>query len=63
MSRKCDICGKGSLNGNNVSHSNIKTKTTWKPNLQKVKAKVDGAVKRINACARCIRSGKVEKSL
>ena len=63
MSRKCDICGKGTLNGNNVSHSNIKTKTKWLPNLQKVKAKVDGTVKRIQACTRCIRSGKVQKAV
>ena len=63
MSRKCDICGKGTLSGNNVSHSNIKTKTKWLPNLQKVKAKVDGTVKRIQACTRCIRSGKVQKAV
>jgi len=63
MSRKCEICGKGSLAGNNVSHSNIKTKTTWLPNLQKVKAKVDGTVKRIQVCTRCIRSGKVQKAV
>ena len=63
MSRKCDVCGKGSLNGNKVSHSNIKTKTLWLPNLQKVKAVVDGTVKRVQVCTRCIRSGKIKKSL
>ncbi len=63
MSRKCDVCGKSAQNGNNVSHSNIKTKTKWAPNLQKVKALIKGSVKRINACTRCIRSGKVEKTV
>lgn len=63
MSRKCEICGKGTLKGNNVSHSNIKTKTKWLPNLQKVKAKVDGTVKRVQVCARCIRAGKVQKAI
>ena len=63
MSRKCEICGKGSLSGHNVSHSNIKTKATWMPNLQKVKAKVEGTVKRIQVCTRCIRSGKVQKAV
>ena len=63
MSRKCEICGKGSLNGNNVSHSNIKTKASWSPNLQKVKAKVDGTVKRVQVCTRCIRAGKVQKAI
>jgi large subunit ribosomal protein L28 len=62
MSRKCDVCGKGTLKGNNVSHSNIKTKTLWHPNLQKVKAVVDGTVKRVQVCTRCIRSGKVQKA-
>ncbi|MEI6079758.1 MAG: 50S ribosomal protein L28 [bacterium] len=62
MSRKCDVCGKGTQRGHNVSHSNIKTPALWLPNLQKVKAKIDGAIKRINVCTRCIRSGKVEKS-
>lgn len=63
MSRKCDICGKGSLSGNNVSHSNIKTKAKWLPNLQTVKAKVEGTVKKIQVCTRCIRSGKVQKAV
>ena len=63
MSRKCGICGKGTLSGNNVSHSNIKTKTKWMPNLQTVRAKVDGTVKKIQVCTRCIRSGKVQKAV
>lgn len=63
MSRKCDVCGKGSLSGNKVSHSNIKTKTQWNPNLQKVKAVVEGSVKRVQVCTRCIRSGKVQKAV
>lgn len=63
MSRKCEMCGKGALYGNNVSHSNIKTKKRSLPNLQKVRAIVDGTVKRLQLCTRCIRSGKVEKSL
>ena len=62
MSRKCDVCGKGTLKGNKVSHSNIKTKTLWMPNLQKVKAVVDGSVKKVQVCTRCIRSGKVQKA-
>jgi large subunit ribosomal protein L28 len=57
----CDICGKGRLVGNKVSHSNIKTKKVQKPNLQRVKALVDGAHRRIRACTRCLRSGAVTK--
>lgn len=64
MSRKCEICGKGPSSGNNVSHANNKTRTTWYPNLQKVKAKaVNGSVSTIKVCTRCIRSGSVTKAL
>ena len=33
MSRVCQITGKKAMVGNNVSHSNIKTKRVFKPNL------------------------------
>ena len=44
------------------SHSHLKTKRTWKPNIQRVRAIVDGEVKRINVCTRCLRSGKVQRN-
>ena len=62
MARVCDVCGKKPSVGNNVSHANNKTKRRWKPNLQRVHAKVDGAVRHILACTRCLRSGKVAKA-
>lgn len=61
MSNKCEICGKGSMTGNLVSHSNIKTKRVTKPNIQRVKAVVEGTPVRLRVCTRCLRSGKVEK--
>lgn len=61
MSNKCEICGKGSMTGHSVSHSNIKTKRVTKPNLQRVKAVVHGEAVRVRVCTRCIRSGAVEK--
>ncbi|RNC68859.1 MAG: 50S ribosomal protein L28 [Desulfuromonadales bacterium] len=63
MSKKCEICGKGPSFGNNVSHANNKTRTTWYPNLQKIKAVKNGSIKTIKACTRCIRSGHVTKAL
>ena len=36
MSRRCELTGKGVLTGNNVSHSNIKTRRRYLPNLQRV---------------------------
>ena len=62
MAWKCDICGKRPLVGNNVSHANNKTKKRTLPNLQKVRAMVDGKVQRLLACTRCIKAGKVMKA-
>jgi len=62
MSRECAICGKKRQLGNNVSHANNKSRREFKPNLFKVRAKVDGTVQRIRVCTRCLRSGKVEKA-
>lgn len=61
MANFCEICGKGTMSGMNVSHSHLKTKKTWKPNIQRVRAVVDGEVKRVNVCTRCLRSGKVQR--
>ena len=62
MANTCDMCGKGRLVGNRVSHSNIKTKRVQEPNLQKVRALIDGVVHRIKVCTRCLRSGRVTKA-
>ena len=62
MAFQCDICAKKRLVGNNVSHSNIKTKKVQRPNLQRVHAIVDGTRTHIRVCTRCLRSGKVVKA-
>ncbi len=62
MARTCDVCGKGPSVGNSVSHANNRTKRRGRPNLQNVHATVDGTVRYILACTRCIRSGKVVKA-
>lgn len=61
MARKCDICGKGPTVGNKVSHAHNLNKRRWLPNLQKVRAVVDGKPQRLRVCTRCIRSGAVTK--
>ena len=62
MAQRCDVCGKAKLFGNNVSHANNATKRVWHPNLQRVRARVDGQVKNIRACAKCLKAGKVTKA-
>lgn len=63
MAKKCDVCGKGKISGNAVSHSVRRTRRTWAPNVKKVRAIVDGSPKRITVCTRCLRSGKVQRAI
>ncbi len=63
MSKVCQICGKGPQTGNSVSHAHNKNRRRWNPNLQRVKAKINGSVKRVRVCTSCLRSGKVLKAV
>ena len=60
---KCDVCGKGVAFGIKVSHSHRRSNRTWKPIVRKVSAGVNGAVKSMHVCTRCLRSGKVERAV
>ena len=60
MSRVCSVCGKGQTSGNNVSHSNRKTRRTFQANVQKVSFVKDGKVVNDYVCARCLKSNKIE---
>lgn len=61
MSRICDICGKEAMSGNNRSHAMNATKRKFQPNLSKIKAEIDGKVKKINICTKCLKANKVKK--
>ncbi len=63
MARRCEICGKSAQVGFKISHSHRKTKTRWLPNIQRVKAIVDGQVKHIHVCTSCLKSGRVQKAV
>lgn len=60
---KCDICGKGVTFGIKMSHSHRRSNRAWKPNVKKVRAVVNGSVKSVNVCTRCLRSGKVQRAV
>jgi large subunit ribosomal protein L28 len=62
MARVCDICGKGPQSGHHVSHANNKVNRRWYPNLQRVRAAVNGTVKRLRVCTRCLKSNRVAKA-
>jgi len=61
MARQCHYCGKRTVAGSSISHAHNVTKRTFQPNLQRVRAMVDGSVQRVLVCTRCLRSGKVMK--
>lgn len=61
MANRCAICGKSPQFGHRVSHANNRTKRRFYPNLQRVRALIDGTVRRIRVCTRCIKAGKVIK--
>ncbi len=62
MARRCDICGKGTVTGNNVSHSNKRTRRKWRVNLLTTRIQEGSSVKKIKICTRCLRSDKVQKA-
>ena len=58
MSRRCELSGKGVLTGNRVSHSNIKTRRRYLPNLNPVtlQSEVLGRSFRFRISASALRS-------
>jgi large subunit ribosomal protein L28 len=64
MSRVCQSCGKKTIFGHNVSHAHNLTNRDFKPNLQRVRVKVEGGgTRRMRICTRCLRSGSVQKAV
>jgi large subunit ribosomal protein L28 len=55
---KCDICGKAPAFGRTVSHSMVRTRRQWRPNIQKVLIYENGVAKRLNMCTRCMRTAR-----
>jgi large subunit ribosomal protein L28 len=57
----CDICAKRPGFGNNRPWSRKITKRRFNPNIQRVRATVDGAPKRLHVCTGCLKAGKVTR--
>ena len=62
MSAVCELCGKRPRVGMSVSHSHRRTKRRWNPNVQKIRALVAGAPKRVRVCTSCMKAGKIQKA-
>ena len=62
----CEMCQKTVSHGNKLSitrsHISKRSPRTWKPNLRRVKAVMNGQTKRIYVCAKCLKDGKVKRA-
>ena len=61
MAAVCKLCGKHPSWGMSVSHSHRRTKRRWNPNIQRIRAIVNGSPQRLHVCTGCIKAGKVTK--
>jgi len=63
MAKVCDVCGKKPSSGNNISHAHNRTRRRWLPNLQQVRAQVNGRTVRMTVCSSCLKSNRVVKAV
>jgi large subunit ribosomal protein L28 len=74
MARVCEICKKKTTSGGSIARRGLPkkkggvglrttghTKRKFLPNIQRIRAVIDGQVKRISVCTRCIKSGRIQK--
>ncbi len=62
MAAVCEICKKKPFFGKRVSHSHRRTNRRFDPNVQRVRALVNGTPKRIYVCTSCLKAGKVQRA-
>lgn len=53
--RICRNCGKGKMYGHEVSHAKNRSKRFFEPNLHSGKMMINGALKRVQLCVKCLR--------
>lgn len=56
MSGRCEVCGKTTVFGHNVSFSKRRTNRRFEPNVQRKLMVINGVSKRVNVCTRCMRT-------
>lgn len=62
MAKRCEVCGRGVAFGRKISHAHNVTPRRFYPNLQRVRVIVNGGIRRLRVCTRCIRSNKITKA-
>ncbi len=74
MSRVCELCGKGPVAGRVISRRGMAkkkggvgkkvtgiAKRRFFPNLQRIRAILNGVQKTLRVCTKCLKAGKVTK--
>ena len=75
MAKRCSLCGKGPVSGSSITRRGVakkaggvgirivrRNKRRFLPNLQKIRVRINGAVRQIRICTRCLKAGKVQKA-
>ena len=75
MLKKCAICKKGPLTGKSVVRKGLAkkkggtgskivrwTKRKFLPNIQKIRVIIDGHVRKVYVCAKCLKKGTIKKA-
>ena len=75
MARACEICGKKTSTGNQVTRRGLakakggvgrkvtgRSKRKFKPNIQKIRVMVGLTPTRMKLCVKCLKAGKVVKA-
>ncbi len=63
MASVCDVCGRQPGFGMKVSHSHRRSNRRWNPNIQRIRALVNGTPRRVSVCAKCLKAGKVQRAV
>ena len=63
MAKHCEVCGKSALKAAKLTFSHKQIVKRQSPNLQSVKAEINGTVRKVKVCTSCLRAGKVQKAV